>query len=566
MQKKNFFTVMLIMAGLIISSCDSYLEPDPANFYSEDDVLSAMFFSEGLLLNGYTKFSMNSYLYPSTDIATDDAVSNLVNDPFTRMAVGEWSSQFNPMSQWNNSYNIIYYMNYFLSSVVDKVEWSWASDERNELFKRRFKGEALGLRAWHNFELLKCHAGKATDGNMLGHILINEPLAKDDNWQLPRNTFLDCVQSIYSDIDAAMELLPMDYVETPNANYNTVFGPRNTGRMSKRILMALKSRVALLVASPAYYPTTLNWEAAAEAAGALLSDIGGISGLSATGHRWYTNANDREIIWRRDALNANDMERNNWPPSVFGSGRMNPTQNLIDAFPMRNGFPISAVNSGYNPNNPYNLRDNRLGFYVTFDNSSIRGTRIFTGKDKIPDGLNQSLNSTRTGYYLKKHMIELVNLAPNVNLTQPHFLTFLRYTEIFLNYAEAANEAWGPIADPKGYGFTATSIIRAIRARAGITPDNYMTTITTKEGMRELIRNERRIELCFEGVRFWDLRRWDLNLTEDAKGIRIETNAGINTYTVFNVDPRPYKPYMKYGPIPYSEILKNSNLLQNEGW
>ena len=139
----------------------------------------------------------------------------------------------------------------------------------------------------------------------------------------------------------------------------------------------------------------------------------------------------------------------------------------------------------------------------------------------------------------------------------------LRYTELFLNYAEAANEAWGPSADPRGNGFTATSIIQAIRNRAGITqPDAYLATITTKEQMRELIRNERRIELCFEGFRFWDLRRWNLPLTETAKGMSI-TN---NVYTIIDVEARAYQPYMKYGPIPNLEILKNRNLVQNEGW
>jgi hypothetical protein len=134
---------------------------------------------------------------------------------------------------------------------------------------------------------------------------------------------------------------------------------------------------------------------------------------------------------------------------------------------------------------------------------------------------------------------------------------------MFLNYAEAANEAWGPDADPNGYGFTPRTIIAAIRKRAGIpAADPYLATITSKEAMRDLIRNERRIELSFEGFRFWDMRRWALPLNEGIKGMKIEGG----NYTVIDVETRDYKPYMNYGPIPYTETLKSNLTLQNTGW
>src|SRR5699024_8629511 len=104
---------------------------------------------------------------------------------------------------------------------------------------------------------------------------------------------------------------------------------------------------------------------------------------------------------------------------------------------------------------------------------------------------------------------------------QPHYIPRLRYTEIYLAYAEAANEAWGPDADPNGFGFTARDIIREIRARQGVTNDQYLPTIAGKDGMRTLIRDVRRIELAFEDFRFWDMRRWNMDLTETANGVRI---------------------------------------------
>jgi hypothetical protein len=142
---------------------------------------------------------------------------------------------------------------------------------------------------------------------------------------------------------------------------------------------------------------------------------------------------------------------------------------------------------------------------------------------------------------------------------------------LFLIYVEAANEAWGP--DDKGtWGFSARDVLRAIRKRAGITqPDGYLDSITDKDGIRELIRNERRLELCFEGFRFWDMRRWKLDLTESAEGMEIIKTVVDNvvvdtTFTRINVETRDYQPYMYYGPIPNTEVLKNDGLLQNQGW
>ena len=85
--------------------------------------------------------------------------------------------------------------------------------------------------------------------------------------------------------------------------------------------------------------------------------------------------------------------------------------------------------------------------------------------------------------------------------------------------------------------------------------------------MRELIRNERRIELSFEGFRFWDLRRWKAPLTAEAKGMNITADKdGNKVYTPVDVEDRDYKDYMYYGPIPYSEVLKFTELKQNKGW
>ena len=205
----------------------------------------------------------------------------------------------------------------------------------------------------------------------------------------------------------------------------------------------------------------------------------------------------------------------------------------------------------------------------------VNGTEMGTDKKIIDtsadntsnnDGLNRENGySTRTGYYLRKHLREDVYLSSTTTTGQPHYSPRIRYTEIFLNYAEAANEAWGPTGMGT-HGYSAYDVIKAIRKRANVGTDNgdaYLESVKDNQAkMRELIRNERRLELCFEGFRFWDLRRWNMDLTEPAKGIRINGE----TYQVFNVENRTYSDFMRFGPIPYSEVVKFDALEQNQGW
>ena len=117
-------------------------------------------------------------------------------------------------------------------------------------------------------------------------------------------------------------------------------------------------------------------------------------------------------------------------------------------------------------------------------------------------------------------------------------------------------------------GFSAYDVMKAIRERAGIcanVDDPYLNECAAdKDKMRELIHNERRIELCFEGFRFWDLRRWKADLNETVKGMKITGDPA--HYEVVDVETRSYKDYMYWGPIPYSETLKYDQLQQNKGW
>ncbi|MGY3212834.1 RagB/SusD family nutrient uptake outer membrane protein [Mucilaginibacter sp. HD30] len=273
------------------------------------------------------------------------------------------------------------------------------------------------------------------------------------------------------------------------------------------------------------------------------------------------------MLWRGTNGNqTNNLERDNMPPTLFGNARVNPTQNLVDAFPMANGFPITSAASNYNPANPYAGRDPRLARYIVTNGATMSSKAILSRQEGGNDAVDFLPTSTRTGYYLRKLLREDVNLNPASTSSRRHYAVHIRFTELFLNYAEAANEAFGP--DGTGSStYSARAVIAAIRKRAGITqPDAYLASINNKDDMRTLIKNERRLELCFEGFRFWDLRRWKdpINnpITEPAKGVVISP---ANVFTYRTVENRVYANHMYYGPLPNAEVLK-ANLVQNQGY
>ena len=513
--------------------------------------------------------------------------------------VDSWTSNSNPIETWRNCRAAIQYINLFLANV-DKVNWN--SDQTiRDMYHQRYVGEARGLRALFMYYLLRAHGGYDAQGNLLGVPIILEPttVTSDFNTLEVRASFADCMKQLIEDAEEAIRVLPVDYENTDNetetvncfgktytvskATYNRVLGTNFSGRFSGRIARAVLAQAALLAASPAYADGSgVTYEQAAKYAKAVLDLNGGVAGIAADGLEWYADPNmknleggqcPKEVMWRTEKSENNSLETDNYPPSIYGNGRINPTQNLVDAFPMANGYPISDVMSGYDPNNPYSERDPRLAKYIIFNGQAAGSSNatINTQADNASnlDGLNKDVSkSTRTGYYMKKLLRQDINLDPNVNGKQLHYTARIRYTELYLDYAEAANEAYGPKG---GTGYSAYDVIKAIRQRAGLMDingeDGYLEQCaTSKEKMRELIRNERRIELCFEGFRFWDLRRWKADIKQEAKGISITNSGAGKKYEVISVETRNFKDNGYYGPVPYDQILNFPSLVQNAGW
>ena len=604
MKTKN---ILFYLIGLLVfSSCDDMFDPADENTRQIEDLTEESAYVHGLLNYAYDR--MPYLTTTQTDVATDDAVTNATNN-YRTMALGTWQSDNNPVSQWDQCKDGVQHVNLFLSKV-EKVKWAPSAASKQQMFIDRLKGEAFGLRAIFYFYLLQAHGGYADDGVLYGVPLLTTPENGSSDFNQPRATFAECVKQCFADCDSAMLLLPADYEDIENddqipakyqvlgaqkTGYNLVFGARSNGLVSGKIAEAVKGQVALLATSPAFREQSgVTSAEAATLCANVLKRIGGLEGFDNTGNVWYKNKTKLapeasempEMLWREDRHKNAAQERENFPPTLFGNGRVNPSQNLVDAFPMRSGRPISDPQSGYDPQNPYVNRDPRLDDNVLYNGVTFRKTVIITGtypndKNETDDNLNSISTSTRTGYYLKKLLRDDVSPLASSLIEQQHIYPRIRYTEIFLAYAEAANDAWGPKSDPTGVGFTAYDVIKAIRERAGLATneigmplpegDAYLEECAGDQAkMTDLIRNERRLELCFENKRFWDLRRWMLPLNEPIKGMQIDLNkeTGELTYTILSdVEERKYdSSYQWYGPIPKSEILKWSKLKQNKGW
>jgi hypothetical protein len=188
--------------------------------------------------------------------------------------------------------------------------------------------------------------------------------------------------------------------------------------------------------------------------------------------------------------------------------------------------------------------------------------QTYTGGQSKP---NSAVQQTQTSYYMRKFMgnFETANSYSGHN----EDWLVIRYADILLDYAEAQNEAAGPDA-------SVYQALTTIRQRAGIQPgaNNLygLAANMSKDDMRTVIRNERRVELAFEESRYWDIRRWktaETILNQPRQGLSVTLNGTGFLYNPINVLATKFvAPKMYLYPIPYDEVLKNPNMKQNPQW
>ena len=515
------------------------------------------------------------------DTATDDALPiDLDGEPdVLRLQLGQYTSRSRIAAEmkWGEYYSLIRKVNIFVNGidvVPFKTTYVNALGERLPL-NRTLKAEARFIRAWFYFQLIERYGGVPLMGDKVYNI--------NDNLEMPRNTFAECVDYIVSELDAiqdSLRVLPMDlpglYAHVP----------------TKQACMALKSRVLLYAASPLFNERPVapgneltgyasydkeRWKQAADAARSFMqmwSEQGDASVKLTSSAKniflnFYNKSTNPEIIFFRQGGSGTGVESNLGPLGFsgtnIGNGRTNPTQNLVDAFPMKDGKAIDEPGRyTYDPQNPYANRDPRLDLTVLHNGSKWLGTTLQTWQGG-PHNPNSGEDYSTTSYFQRKFMGSFESFSDYSNVL--HLWVILRYTEVLLNFAEAENE-W--LDEPSQEIYDA---LIALRKRAGITAGTDrmygLRAGMTKDEMRRLIHNERRIELAFEEHRFFDIRRWreaENIYQQPLRGMLITSNGTGLNYSVVNVLNVAWDNKRYFYPIPYSEVNKNDNMVQNPNW
>ena len=486
-------------------------------------------------------------------------------------------SRFN----WTDAYTTIRKCNLFVQKIAENRK-NFSDDWYNKRLD-----EVRFLRAFY-YSNLFLHLG--------GVPIITEPQTREDSTTLfkARNTYEETFNFLVSSLDTVVndKYLAVKYNQ----------GDANAGRATLGAALMLKGWLQLNAASPAYNSATApggpdpnkiagfgnvddsRWATAAATFKKFIDEYGNGSpyGLFPEDSTLWFEANEynSEVIWDRQYVPTtmgSTFEQYGGPVWINGAyytwGNYDPTQELVDQFFMANGKPITDPTSGYDPQNPYKNRERRFYKWIVYDGAPYKmdwmskEDTIYTRIDQVHPSKNQidfaSDDVGNTGYYFKKKLNPLVR--PGGGPASGANYIYFRYTEVLLGYAEAQNEATGPDA-------SIYDAINKIRERSDLPP---LPDGLTQAQMRDAIHHERRVELCFENKRFYDIIRWkiaDQVMNVDKHAMKITNtspanNSGVWKYEVVPLNhPHTFNMKMYLTPIPQPVIAQNPKLVQNPGY
>ncbi|TKG94124.1 RagB/SusD family nutrient uptake outer membrane protein [Puteibacter caeruleilacunae] len=556
----------LLLMLLSFSACD-YLDFDESNrLYDEESVFTDFGYTTNILNNLYSYIDQDLGVMGGGAMracATDDAEFADPNNAVQDMNNGSWSALNVKDDVFEKMYKGIRAANNFLDKFDENAyleyKYNTSYPKWEDAFKY-YRYEARALRAYMYFQLVKRYGDVP---------LITELLTIEEANAMGKTSYDDVVDFIVSECDAVANELPVSYLDTRN---------KQTGRVTKGFVYALRSRVLLYAASPLHNSgDSKKWEAAASAALVLID--------STRTKGWYekelgangvNNFRSKEVILFKNNTNSSSFEKYNFPVRFTAGSTSHtgvcPTQNLVDAFETKNGYRVTLTSNGwqcddpeFSSQDPYANRDPRFYQTILYNGATFKGQTIetFVGGDDygvVTEG------GTATGYFLKKYIKEEVNFTPGSLVSKPHFWIVFRYGEILLNYAEAMMGAFNnPDYTSAAYPISAREALNEVRSAA----DMPLVDETNPEEFMTRLRNERRVELAFEDHRFWDVRRWKLgaNTQREIDGVRIVDNAGVLDYSRVNYESRVWNEKMNLYPIKEQELYRNNNLEpQNTGW
>ena len=594
MKRKIYLLVLSVTAGFM-SAC-TFLDPLPNGSYNDENFELYPELLRGFVDVVYNELLPETYLdnyYIPMSCATDDAIYSSPTAAWRIFSSGSAKMSSNPFdTKWRDNYRAINYLNMFLENDRGYNTRYMVAEDSDLALRNCLQGSAYGLRAWMYFDLLRVFGGKAENGELLGVPILTEPTDPKtaDASTIERATFDECAEQILKDCDSAYKYLPRnnrDYPGDPQQSIQ-ITGSARYKSLDQIAIDGLRAMVYIFWASPAYNPENdmSRYDKAARYAAAVIkhkleveSTLTG--GFDPTrGFSWH-NVNSPEIIWPSEMRQSSNLDTSSYPQQFGGSALVAPTQDLVDAFPMANGYPINDKRSNYDPTHPYEGRDPRFYATIFYNGAQVRRLNnasevMYTfecangGKDA--PGSNEV---SATGYYIKKFIYRNWNTNDTTKELGYRCIHFMNWTKMCLIFAEAANKYVGP-TDEGTYGYSARQAIAWLRNRPtnddepglGTFGDPYLDECAAEATTFEvLVKNEWRVETCFEGDRYYNLRRWATDVSEINKPIhmaKISNQSGLISYEYPVVETLKYPSL--WAPIPYTEIRKCPKLLQNQGW
>ena len=563
MNYKNIYLIASVVLSVTVFHSCGYFDTDESYDYDKNGIFSSYTRSKQVVTHIY------SYL-PSDfcntegamlDAATDDAVHIYINSKINRMTNGTWSPTNTVDDVWGHYYAGIRAANLYLSEAANLKFLEWKhTDDYEDIMKNfeNYPNEIRFLRAYYYFELMRRYKNVP---------LVLNVLSKEEANKAEQATCQQLADFIVKECSEIAEKLPVDYMG---------FKDKEHGRVTKGAALALKARVLLYMASPLYSPVNdeAKWKAAAEAAYAVINPAAGLGYEIQKGFRelyLHENAGRKDIIMYRPDGETGNFEKANFPMGIEGGHTTTcPTQNLMEAFEMKlsdGKYHAFDWNDPACQKNPYENRDPRMEKTIVHN-----GQQWLKAPMEIWEGGANGLpivNATVTGYYLAKYVNHNISFSAGSKTTKmSHNWVLFNYSEILLNYAEAmVNATHNPAYTDAERPLSAVAAVNMVRGREDVNMPAIADDIS-EEDFIKLVKNERRVELAFEGHRFWDVRRWkELDKTADIYGVKVVKDAaGGFKYTKFLYEKRAVNDKMYFYPIPDGEIYNNSNLKQNESW
>lgn len=601
MKNLTFISTLLCVMLLVITACDvqEALDQEPLDQISEeavwdDPALIEAYVNDIYLGMGHGLYEvMLSSAADETHFTHGYGIPDIVESNITPSNRGSFGSRGDyDHWDWEDLYFRIQQVNTLLSEIED------SAIEDQEVIDS-YVGQGHFLRAYFYHNLLRIYGGVP---------ILTEPASLDDEDLTPeRNSFAETVDFIVQEAELAAERLP------------TTQGGDDLGRASAGAALALKSRVLLYAASDLFHqnPSGMDvtgytgganqqqmWQDAKDAAQDVI-DLGAYQlfrpnpadqeEASQNYHELFlTEApSNPETIMERYFIETRDDGHNpgldNGPNGYHNWAGNTPLQNLVDDYEMADGSEFDWSNQQHAAA-PYENRDPRFEASIlhdgaewvqrpsdaeqydgdnviqTFSELELPDGSVVSGVD-TRDGPIEDWNGSYTGYYLKKFIRN--DMQHGSSNKQEGSWIFFRYTEVLLNYAEASIEL-DDYAD-------ARRELNKIRTRAGM--PTYDATVTGDD-LLEAYRNERRIEMAFEDQRYFDVRRWmiapdvmneqaqNINITAEADNQADRSTYSNYEYTVESNVPgsRSWEDKMYFQPIPFEEINRNDNLIQNPNY